>query len=138
MVVTMTCSVALGPVGGDLHVCLPYSMIEPIRDVLSSTIQEEPLEKDVRWARMLTSQLDSAEVEVRANLTQVGVTLDQILNMKVGDVIPIEIPDTVLATVHGVPLLDCKYGMHRQRYALRVERVLTANPTDPHTGDVHA
>ena len=38
-------------------------------------------------------QVQSAEVTMLVDLAHVHVTLDQILNMQVGDVIPLDIPD---------------------------------------------
>jgi flagellar motor switch protein FliM len=52
------------------------------------------------------------------------VTLDQILNMQVGDVVPLDMPEFVTASVDGVPVMDCRYGISNGRYALRMERML--------------
>jgi len=48
VVVVTTFNVELGDGGGDFHVCTPYAMIEPIRDLLSSSMQGERLEVDDR------------------------------------------------------------------------------------------
>ena len=39
VVVATTFTVELGPVSGEMHFCTPYSMIEPIRDILTSSLQ---------------------------------------------------------------------------------------------------
>ncbi len=77
----------LGSNGGDVHVCMPYTMIEPIRDLLTSAIQGEALEVDKRWVRLLSQQVQTAEVEVVAHLANANVHVSDILNMKVGDVV---------------------------------------------------
>lgn len=106
----------------DMHVCFPYSMVEPIRDVLNSTTQSDQTNHDTRWTGTLTSQLQSAEVNLVSMLGSSTVSLRQILNMKVGDVIPIQIPERVSGAVDGVPVVECQYGIQNGRYALRVER----------------
>ena len=82
-----------------------YSMIEPIRDVLSSPIQGEALEVDRRWVRVLSQQVQAAEVELTADLAQIPITFEKILNMKTGDVLPINIPEFITAKVDGVPVV---------------------------------
>ena len=70
----------------------------------------------------LTSQLQSAEVNLVSMLGSSTISLRQILSMKVGDVIPIQIPERVSGAVDGVPVVECQYGIQNGRYALRVER----------------
>jgi flagellar motor switch protein FliM len=124
VVVATTFTIELGPVSGDLHFCVPYSMIEPIRDLLTSSMQGETLEMDKRWIRLMTQQIQTAEVEILANMGSANVTLGDILNMKVGDVISIAVPDHVTAQVDGVPVMECSYGKLNGQYALRVEKLI--------------
>ena len=49
VVVVTTFTIELGNAGGEFHICMPYSMIEPIRDVLYSSLQGEQTEVDARW-----------------------------------------------------------------------------------------
>ncbi|WP_199102503.1 flagellar motor switch protein FliM [Aquitalea sp. ASV11] len=124
VVVAMTFHIELGAGGGDFHICLPYSMVEPIRDVLSSTMQADRTEVDNRWVSLMTHQVQAAEVELVATLAETKVTLGQILNLKNGDVVMLEVPDTVVVDVSGIPVLECHYGTVQGRYALKVDKVL--------------
>jgi flagellar motor switch protein FliM len=124
VVVASTFTVELGSVSGQIHFCMPYSMIEPIRDALTSSLQGEALEVDKRWIRLMTQQIQVAEVELVAVLGNGKASFDDILNMKVGDVIPITVPEQIQATVDGVPVMDCTYGVFSGQYALKVEKLL--------------
>ena len=124
VVVSSTFTVELGSVSGQIHFCMPYSMIEPIRDALTSSLQGEALEVDKRWIRLMTQQIQIAEVELVAVLGTGRASFDDILNMKVGDVIPITVPEQIQATVDGVPVMDCTYGVLNGQYALKVEKLL--------------
>jgi len=124
VVVSSTFTIELGPVSGQIHFCMPYSMIEPIRDALTSSIQGEALEVDKRWIRLMTQQIQVAEVELVAELGHGKANFDDILNMKIGDVIPISVPETIQATVDGVPVMECTYGVANGQYALKVEKLL--------------
>ena len=108
---------------------MPYSMIEPIRDMLTSSLQGEALEVDKRWIRLMTQQIQIAEVELVAILGTGRVTFDDILNMKIGDIIPLNVPEQLQATADGVPVMDCTYGVLNGQYALKVEKLLANTDT---------
>ena len=124
VVVSSTFTVELGSVSGQIHFCMPYSMIEPIRDALTSSLQGEALEVDKRWIRLMTQQIQIAEVELVATLGTGRASFDEILNFKVGDIIPLTVPEQIQATVDGVPVMDCTYGILNGQYALKVEKLL--------------
>jgi flagellar motor switch protein FliM len=126
VVVASTFTVELGSVSGQIHFCMPYSMIEPIRDTLTSSLQGEALEVDKRWIRLMTQQIQIAEVEMVAVLGTAKVSFDDLLNMRVGDIIPLTIPDMIQSTVDGVPVMDCSYGVLNGQYALKVEKLLSS------------
>lgn len=138
VVVTTAFNIELGTSGGEFHVCMPYAMIEPIRDVLYSSLQGDHMEVDKRWLRLLSKQVQIAEVELVANLGHAPVTLDQILNMQAGDVISLEIPEAIVAQVDGVPVLECRYGVLNGQYALKVDKMLSSAESDSSKGDDHA
>ena len=127
VVISTTFTIELGPVSGEMHICMPYSMIEPIRDILTSSLQGETLEIDKRWVRLMTQQIQIAEVEIVADIGTTNITLGDILNMKEGDVIPLLIPEIITAKVDGTPVMECKYGVFNGQYALRVEKLLSSS-----------
>ncbi|CAN5235434.1 flagellar motor switch protein FliM [soil metagenome] len=135
VVVVTTYTIELGPVSGEMHFCAPYAMLEPIRDILTGSLQGETLEVDKRWVRLMTQQIQTAEVEIIADLGTARSTLGAILNMKVGDVLPLTIAETVSAKVDGVPVMDCTYGKFNGQYALRVEKLVSN--INEFSGDKH-
>ena len=130
IVVATTFTLEFGGATADMHICFPYSMIEPIRDLLYSTMQSDQISSDKRWIGTLRRQLQSAEVEIVATLGTTTVPLGQILKMKAGDVIPLHIPSKLTANVDGVALLECTYGQQSGQFALKVERFLAAEPAN--------
>lgn len=127
IVIVTRFSIEFGSTGGTLHICMPYSMIEPIRDVLASPIQGEAMDIDRRCVRVLSQQVQAAEVDLVANLTEIPTNFEKILNLRRGDVLPLEIPDTIVAAVDGVPVMECGYGIFNGQYALRVKQMISAN-----------
>lgn len=132
MVISTTFHVEFGALGGGLTVCIPYSMIEPIRDLLSNPLQNE-IETDPRWSRQLAGEVQSAGIELRAEFAHVDTSIARLLALQVGEILPMALPETVTATVQGVPVLECGWGQSNARYALRVERLLHTR-----TGDIES
>jgi flagellar motor switch protein FliM len=124
IVVAFTFTIELSGNSAEMHLCLPYSMIEPIRDVLYSTMHSEQAGSDKRWTGMLRRQLLSAEVELMAPLGGTQITLGDVAKLKVGDIVPISIEEFVKVRVDGIPLMDCRYGINNGQYALKLEKFL--------------
>ena len=134
IVISTTFSLEFGGTAADMHICFPYSMVEPIRDLLYSSMQSDQLSSDQRWIVMLRKQLKDAEVEIAAQLASTTVTLGQILKMKAGDIIPISIPEKITVNVDHIPLMECRYGQQGGQYALKIERFVTLENEEPALG----
>jgi flagellar motor switch protein FliM len=124
VVVVTTFEVEFTGVGGSIHICMPYAMIEPIRELLYSTMQGDHVIADKRWLHMLAKQIQSADIELTAVLGHANVTLDDVLKMRNEDIIPLEVPENVSVLVDGVPVMECKSGISNAHYALKVEKML--------------
>ncbi|MCB1624394.1 MAG: flagellar motor switch protein FliM [Pseudomonadales bacterium] len=107
--------------GGDLHITMPYSMIEPLRDMLDSGIQGDRAENDDRWYRTLREEIEHAKVELRSVLGQTEITLERLLNMQVGDVLPIDFAGQATVYAEDVPIVRGSYGVSGGSQAVRVE-----------------
>ena len=125
IVVATTFNIELSGGQTALHICMPYATLEPIRDLIYSTMQGDQMEPDRRWVRMLSLQVQDAEVELVTNLVTTTLSIKELLRAKSGDVLPVDIPPRVAGEVHGVPLFEASYGALNGHYALKVDRVLT-------------
>ncbi|OIP17279.1 MAG: flagellar motor switch protein FliM [Comamonadaceae bacterium CG_4_9_14_3_um_filter_60_33] len=123
VVISTTFQIEFGPIGGALSVCIPYSMIEPIRDLLSNPLQDE-VAVDKRWVKQLAKQVQSADVELLAHFQTMRSSIGALLQLQVGDVLPIEIPESITATVNGIPVMECGYGTSNNHYALKVLKMV--------------
>jgi flagellar motor switch protein FliM len=132
VVIVTTFDIELGGNGGAFHICMPYSMLEPVKDLLYSTMQGEHPAMDHRWLQLLSRQVQSANIELVATLGQASVTLEQVLKMRSGDIVPLEIGENITATVDGIPVMECRYGAFNNQYALRVERMVSTNEGEGH------
>jgi flagellar motor switch protein FliM len=135
IVVATSFTLELGDTTGTVHFCIPYSTLEPIRDVLYSTIQGDSAEPDRRWVKLLQSQIQSAEVELVAELAHAPATVEQLLSFKPGDFIELDLEPVIEAKVDGVPIFECHYGTSSGRYSIKIDQLLTTGSPVGWLGD---
>jgi len=123
VVVVTTFSVDLENGGGNMHICLPYSMLEPIRDLLDAGVQSDQGEKDERWEKAMRSEIQNAVVEVAAILGETTLTVNELANLKPGDVIALE-DDPTTVYVAGMPLYEGNFGVSDGNYAVKINRII--------------
>ena len=124
LVAITTFRIDIGAIGGLVNFCFPYSMIEPIRELLSNDLQGQPENVDDTWADLMKQQLKSAEVEAIVDLCTVNTSLRKVMSMKVGDIIPVNLNSLIELKVDGVPILNGSYGQFEDQYAIRVENLI--------------
>jgi flagellar motor switch protein FliM len=127
IVVATSFTLEIGDTSGTVHFCIPYSTLEPIRDVLYSTVQGDSSEPDRRWIDLLKVQIQAAEVQLVAELATAPATVEQLLAFKPGDFIELDLDPAIQAKVDGVPVLDCHYGTANGRYALKIDRLISSS-----------
>jgi flagellar motor switch protein FliM len=127
IVVSATFTLEFGGSAADMHLCFPYSMLEPIRDLLYSTMQSDHLTSDTRWIGTLRAQIKDAEVPLAVDFAHATLTLRQLLKLRKGDVVTLSVPDIVIASVDDTPLIECRYGKQGGNYAVKVERFIRAD-----------
>jgi flagellar motor switch protein FliM len=123
-VVATTFNVDLGGTGGEVNVCFPYSTLEPIRDLLYASVQGDRQEADARWLTRLTQQVQSAEVELAAELATTRITVGELRRLRAGDFVELPLKEIIPVKVDGVPVMECRFGTVNGRAAVRIERML--------------
>ena len=130
VVVLSTFHVELDGGGGDFMVTLPYSMLEPIRELLDAGVQSDVSEKDERWTTSLVEEIKAAEISLASELASVELTLRDLLDLKEGDIIPIDMPDTVTLLAEEIPMFRCTYGVANGSMSVKIQEVIP-RPTMP-------
>ncbi len=120
VVVVNTFHVELGGGGGELHITMPYSMLEPIREILDAGLQSDSDERDSRWIDSIRRDLMDARVNLGCEVVQREISLRDIVDLKPGDIIPVNMPDYHVVTANGVPVFHAKLGQSNENLAVRV------------------
>lgn len=106
--------------GGDFHVSLPYSMLEPIRELLDAGVQSDKEDTDLRWSKALRDEIMDVHVELSTHMLDLDLPLRRIMELKAGDIIPIEMPETITVLIEDLPTFRAKLGRSRDNLALKI------------------
>jgi flagellar motor switch protein FliM len=120
VVVVSTFNVELEGGGGEMHITFPYIMLEPIRELLDAGVLSDHVEMDERWTHALRHEILDADLEIHAELTQAQLSLGQVKELQVGDVISIDMPEEIVLRAAGVPIWRCGHGVHGGNKALKI------------------
>ncbi|NUF27915.1 flagellar motor switch protein FliM [Gilliamella bombicola] len=125
IVLTSNFKVEVGNSKATFCVCIPYSMVEPIKELLiKPPIEQQTYQDDKVWMSSLTSGIKQSEVELVANFATIHTTVAKLLALKTNDVLMIEKPTNLDVTVGGVPIVTGHYGKTNKQYAIQVEQVI--------------
>lgn len=127
VVVVSTFHVELDGGGGDMHITLPYSMIEPIRETLDAGLQTDADDVDERWVKSLREDIMGATVSIDCTVAEKEVSLRDVLDLQAGDVIPVDMADQLVLTANGIPVLHAKLGRSKGNLALQVLNKINRN-----------
>ncbi|SFM17152.1 flagellar motor switch protein FliM [Marinobacter zhejiangensis] len=122
VVVISTFHIELDGGGGELHMALPYSMIEPIREVLDAGVQSDIDDIDERWVHALQEDVKDIEVPINATVCRRKISLRDVADFKVGDVIPVDLSQDLTVTANGIPIYHASLGTRDGKLALRVNK----------------
>ena len=105
VVIVVTLGIELGNSVGDLHLCLPYAMLEPIRERLQVSFQSDFYEVDHGWIKRFSNRLKDAPVNISVTLGETELSIEEFMRFAPGDVITLNQATTqpLIATVEGVP-----------------------------------
>jgi flagellar motor switch protein FliM len=113
--------------GGNLHITMPYSMIEPLREILDAGVASDRVEKDERWVVCLREEIEDAEVMLTTRLGRSSISLATLLNLKAGDIVPCDFTGKVTVLAEDVPLFRGSFGLSHGLQAVKVEERIRRN-----------
>lgn len=123
IVVSASFQIHLGEQGGAIHLCIPYTALEPIRETLFSPVSANMQTSDRGWLGLLSQEIRPASVDLVAELTTAQITIGELINLGSGDIIEIDAGPNAQLKVGQVPVFEGRYGEFNGRYAVRIDTV---------------
>jgi flagellar motor switch protein FliM len=106
---------------GQIHVVLPRDVLAVLGERLDSPASSSVRQKnDVDWDASLQNTLNDVPLELRCTLVETQISLRQVMCLKTGDVIPVDIPEEAMLYIKGVPAFNAKFGVLRGSYAVKI------------------
>jgi flagellar motor switch protein FliM len=125
IVVVTSFHVELDGGGGDIHITMPYAMIEPLRELLDAGVASDRVEHDERWVTALKEEIEDADVELTTLLGRAKLTMRQLMEMKVGDVLPCDFNGRATVLAEDVPIFRGTFGISNGQQAVQIEDRIT-------------
>ncbi len=111
--------------GGDFHITMPYSMLEPIKELLDAGVQSDREDTDERWAKALRNEILDINVDCWAKVLEVDMSLQDVMDLQKGDVIPIDVPKDLTVFIDSVPIFRGQMGQRNEYMAIQMnERIV--------------
>lgn len=110
---------------GTMNLCIPFNVIEPLVESLSSQSWSAAGRKGERaWEPVITRRLSDAVLEVTGILAETSMTLSDLRNLEVGDVVMTEKAANAAVTLlaGGRPKFVAQLGQYRGKRALKIVR----------------
>lgn len=127
VVIATTFDVELENANGTITLVIPYSTIEPIKQKLSTGFQVESDQTDRRlWFEIIKEQLMNTNMEMKVNLGESEISLSELMELNVGDVIPLDqdASGEFNIQVEGVPKFKGLYGVHHGALAMQITQLI--------------
>ena len=114
-------SVTLGEKAmGWLDILIPNSALDPFRHALLAASQGDQLQKQSRWASTFEAQVRNTEIELSSILGTSRINLGDLVKLRIGDILPLELPETVELSAGDVPLFKGTFGVSNGHNAIRI------------------
>ena len=122
IVIKIDIDIEIEDFAGRMFICIPYSMIEPIKEKLSSGIHGDKFETDHRWAIVMKEALKQTNARISVELGRMAVTFKDIMNFEVGNILNLgkSISDDLIIEVEGAPKFRGKPGFSRGNQAVKL------------------
>ncbi len=130
IVVVVTFDIEIGRAPMSIIVCVPYSMIEPIRTRLNAGFQSEQDEKDNTWSNRFKQNLQKVDVELIAKLGEMNISVRDFLNLQKNDVLYLEheTKSPISIEVNGVKKFTGFQGAYKGHKAINIDELIFQPP----------
>ncbi|HLE10084.1 MAG: flagellar motor switch protein FliM [Bdellovibrionales bacterium RIFOXYD12_FULL_39_22] len=126
VIIATTLEIEFEAASGTIMIVVPYSTIEPIKQKLSSSFQTDNEMADTIWTQAMNAHIVDTKATIVVKLGESEMTVGDLLNLNVGDVIPLnqEASGEVSLTVEGIDKMKCLMGVYKGNRAVQVTQLL--------------
>lgn len=120
VVVVSKFNIKANDVEGEISILIPHGLLEPLRPMLASGVKKGNADSDEHWRLNLRKKLEEVEIDINAVFAQAEITLGDLVSLKPGDFVPVNMSEQTVVCSEEVPIFEGKVGMSNQQAAVRV------------------
>ena len=125
-VVISTLKIELGGKSGNISIVMPYFMLDPIRNSLD-TIKKTRRTIDKAWQTSFRKEVLRSEILINSMLLEKIISVQDVMNFKEGDIIPINMPENVVVNADNIAIFSGKVGISNGNYAVKITEKINQN-----------
>ncbi len=124
VIISTTFEVELENATGTIALVVPYSTLEPIKSKLNASFQTEGDKSDNEWLLKMTEHMKQIEANLKVNLGAATITVGDLVNLQVGDIIPLgqDADGELDVLIEDVSKFKCFFGISRGNRAIQLTR----------------
>jgi flagellar motor switch protein FliM len=128
IIALLTLNLRIGNVEGLVNICIPYTCVEPIIDKLntkfwfsSMTESNEEVYRDI-----IEKRIAQAQIPVKAILGKSIITVNDFINLQVGDIIKLDkkITEDIEVKVGDIEKFTAKAGLFEKKNAVQIVSII--------------
>lgn len=126
VVVVIKLEIDMDFASGQITFCIPYSTVEPVSKKLQAGYQAEALDVDQKWGKRIMKGLQNSQLNLKVNLGQTELRGKEIVNLKKGDVIPLDqyCNEGLNIYVEDIPKFKGHPGIYRSNQAILISKLI--------------
>lgn len=122
-------TVGLEDGSSQIQVVLPFAALEPHKARFAPPRRREREQKAPSWEPYFRRELLDVQVELAAVLGSRDISLAELLDLRVGAVIPLPMTGSAALCVEGEPFGSGEYGAHKGHKAIKIRALRTRRPS---------
>ena len=128
MTAIVTLNIKVGSVEGLMNMCIPFSCVEPVIDKLNTKYWYSSMKQSEAgsYQENIEAIIDRAQIPVRAMLGRSSISVNDFMNIQIGDIIKLDtkVEDELEVYVGNIKKFTALPGASSDSYAVRVTSVI--------------
>jgi len=123
VVIVIEYNVEIDSMPGKIYLCIPYPIIEPIKEKLQAGYQSDHYEVDHKWLDRFKGQMMECPVNITVELGGTTIRVRDVMNLSVGDVIMLDRPvdENIIGKIETVQKFYGRPGLYRGNLAFQIQ-----------------
>lgn len=123
-VIMTSIRINMNDIGGTAEFVLPYTTIEPVKELLLQMFAGETIGNDETWKLTLSDEVKQSSVKLDAELGTRKISMKELSSLKVGSTLILDKDkdEQIKVCYKDIPIFKGKIGSFRKSYAVNIEQ----------------